>query len=168
MGNVGRSLVIISEETGGDVVPTLVVNNMRGILRCCAVNVSGSVAERQALLRRIAGLTGGTVLSRESGRPLEKATLGDLGRVRHVMAFRSLTVLSDEAVLIENGTEGFLPGQRVRLAQDTVLMDNSLFGRLALAEGLEGTVLSPGEPGAYRVRFENGFVADGVAQEYLA
>ena len=89
--------MIVAEDVDGEALATLVVNNIRGILKTVAIKAPGFGDRRKAMLEDIAILTGGTVIAEELGLKLENATLKDLGRAKKVEAGKEDTTIIDGA-----------------------------------------------------------------------
>ena len=114
---VGKSIVIVAEDVDGEALATLVVNRLKGLLRCAAIKAPGFGERRKSMLQDIAILTGGQVISEEVGLKLENVGLDMLGRARKVQ------ITKDETTVIEGkGSDSDVKG---RIAQIKMEIENT-------------------------------------------
>ena len=127
---VGKNLVLVTEDLEGEALATLVVNKLRGTLSCLAVKAPGFGDRRKAMLEDMAILTGGTVISEDIGRKLDSISVEDLGRARRIVATKEDTTFVDGA-----GSEDAIQG-RINQIKAQVDETTSDFDREKLQERL--------------------------------
>jgi len=130
ISKTGSALVIIAEDIDGEALATLVVNSLRGIVKCAAVKAPGFGDRRKAMLEDIAVTTGGTVISEELGLTLEKATLEDLGSAKRVL------ISKDDTTIVSGAGKRTTINERIKQLRQQIVDTSSDYDKEKLQERL--------------------------------
>jgi len=130
ISKTGSSLIIIAEDIEGEALATLVVNSLRGIVKCAAVKAPGFGDRRKAMLEDIAVTTGGTLISEELGLTLEKATLEDLGSAKRVL------ISKDDTTIVRGAGKRGSINERIKNLRQEIKDSSSDYDKEKLQERL--------------------------------